>query len=145
MNSIFVKRRKRKNLQGLRRTVTQFEATSIGDMAFLLLIFFIVTGSFMVRQGLFLSLPSKNASSVHVSEERIFEIIPQESSYKCNEELLNASQLEDRLKQKKTQTDDIVVIIKMFKNVRYERMIDTLSIVKEIGVKKISVKMIEEI
>ncbi|MBN1500849.1 MAG: biopolymer transporter ExbD [Spirochaetes bacterium] len=145
MNPILIKKRKRKDIKSLNREIKQFDSTSIGDMAFLLLIFFIVTGSFMVRQGLFLSLPSKSAGSVHVSEDRIIEIIPNENSYTCDDEVLSSEQLAKKLNIKKGLTDDTVVLIRMQARIRYERMIDTLSIVKESGIKKISVKMIEEL
>jgi biopolymer transport protein ExbD len=39
------------------------DTSSIGDMAFLLLVFFIVTGSFMLRQGVFFSLPSNSSTN----------------------------------------------------------------------------------
>ena len=53
-----------------------FEATSIGDLAFLLLIFFIVTGSFMLRQGIFFSLPSNTSGAVYVEPSNIINVQP---------------------------------------------------------------------
>ena len=53
-----------------------FDSSAIADLAFLLLIFFIVTSSFILRQGLFFSLPSRSSGSVRLDDKKIVEVVP---------------------------------------------------------------------
>jgi len=116
------------------------DSSSVGDLAFLLLIFFIVTGSFILRQGLFLSLPSENASSQRVEENLIFEISPLEESYEHEGKLFSREELSAQIMKRKEENPDLIIVVFMKKNISYNRFIDTLSVAKEAGIKKISIK-----
>lgn len=119
------------------------ETSSIGDMAFLLLIFFIVTSSFVMKQGLFLSLPSDSGQAIKVEESQIFEIAPLEELYLVggpSGERLDEKQALQALIDKKAKIDDIVFVVHMDPAIAYERLIDALGIARQAGVKRISLK-----
>ncbi|MDH5720038.1 MAG: biopolymer transporter ExbD [Spirochaetia bacterium] len=122
------------------RNFHDVDSSSVGDLAFLLLIFFIVTGSFILRQGLFLSLPSENSSSVRVEEKLIFEVSPLEDSFEHEGNFLTREELASQILKRKEETPGLILIVIMKKNISYNRFIDTLSVAKEIGIKKISIK-----
>jgi biopolymer transport protein ExbD len=118
----------------------QFESTSIGDMAFLLLIFFIVTGSFVLRQGIFFSLPSKSASPVRVDESRIVETWPDNNGFIVEGKTFSRELFKEMMKERTAAVEQTVLIINMKENVRFERLVDTLSVAKESGVKNVSLR-----
>ena len=118
----------------------QFEATSIGDMAFLLLIFFIVTGSFVVRQGIFFNLPSKTAGAVKVEESNIADVFPSNEGFYYDGNLISREKLKDSLSTRVKNNPKTIVVINMEKEVRYERLVDAVSAAKESGVKELSLK-----
>ena len=74
-----------------------FESSSVGDLAFLLLIFFIVTSSFILRQGIFFSLPSKKASTIRLEQEQIIEVYPKNEGVLYNGKLIDRNTFKKRL------------------------------------------------
>jgi biopolymer transport protein ExbD len=116
------------------------EATSMGDVAFLLLIFFIVTTSFILRQGVFFTLPSKDAGIQKIDEKNIVKIYPSKSGYKINEAEMNKETLLKQLKSKAASNDETVAVVFMPVKLEYGRLVETLSVIKDSGVKKVSVK-----
>ena len=121
----------------------EFDTTPIADLSFNLLIFFIVTASFILRQGVFLSLPPVNAAAVKVEISQIIEIYPQNNGFIVQGQSLNRTQLLNYLSQKKAKQNSPVVIIYMQPNIKYDRLVDTLSAIKESDISKISLKYVE--
>lgn len=121
-----------------------FDSSSIGDMAFLLLIFFIVTGSFILRQGIFFSLPSKTAGSIKLAQKDIIEVYPRNQGFLLNGRVIDRSEFKDKLIAHKKISSEGVLIIKMKKDVKYDRLVDTLSVARESNVTKVSLKNAEE-
>lgn len=133
----FIKRKKK-----IRRGYNdlQFDSTSIADLSFNLLIFFIVTASFMLRQGIFLSLPSANSAAVKVEAEKIFNLYPENDGYIFEGEKKTGNEIVNLLKSRKESVKDPIAVIHMKPDVVYDRLIDSLSLVKESGVIKVSLK-----
>ncbi len=117
-----------------------FDTTPIADLSFNLLIFFIVTASFIIRQGVFLSLPSLTAGTVKVDLSQVIEIYPQNNGFIVDGRALNRKELLQYLELRKSQTKDAVSIIHMKPDIKYERLVDTLSAIRESGLSKISLK-----
>lgn len=123
------------------REDAMFEASSIGDMAFLLLIFFIVTSSFVLREGIFLSLPSNSAGSVKVEKEKILVVTPRQTDYTVDGKTISRSELLTRMEElRESQEKDAIVVIEMPSKIPYDRLIDTLSAVRESNIEKVSLK-----
>ncbi|MCU0846179.1 MAG: biopolymer transporter ExbD [Spirochaetes bacterium] len=127
--------RRRREAQG-----PAFESSSMADMAFLLLIFFIVTGSFVLRQGIFFSLPSKTAGAVQLNERQIVEVYPQNNGFRYESVVLDRDGFKKILIARSDATKDSVLVIYMGKSVRYERLVDTLSVARESGMNRVSLK-----
>jgi biopolymer transport protein ExbD len=121
-----------------------FEAISIGDIAFLLFIFFIVTSSFVLREGIFFSLPSQNAATIRLSESDIAEVEPAEQGFRYEGTLLERKAFSEEMKKFFKGNGDRVLIIAMSPSVRYDRLIDTLSVARETGIRKVSIKQLKE-
>lgn len=132
-------RREKKRREG---EIREFGSSSVGDLAFLLLIFFIVTGSFMLRQGIFFLLPSQSAGSIKLEEKQIVEIQPENNGFILNGNPLSRTSLIKALIDIKEKTSSIVLMIQMKSQVKYERLVDTLSVARETGIKRVSLKNI---
>ncbi|MGB4267625.1 MAG: biopolymer transporter ExbD [Spirochaetota bacterium] len=131
--------RKSKQQQKQSRLI-EFDTTPIADLSFNLLIFFIVTASFIIRQGVFLSLPSLSAGTVKVEPSQVIEIYPQDNGFIADGKSLSRKELLQYLTLRKSQTNEPVSIIYMKPNVKYERLVDTLSAIRESGLSRISLK-----
>ncbi len=132
----------RTNRQNQKQTrLIDFDTTPIADLSFNLLIFFIiVTASFIIRQGVFLSLPSLTAGTVKVEASQVIEIYPQDNGFIVNGKKLERNELLKYLALRKSQTKEAVAIIHMKPLIKYERLVDTLSAIRESGLSKISLK-----
>ncbi|MCG6162287.1 ExbD/TolR family protein, partial [Leptospira bandrabouensis] len=58
-----------------KRVLEEISASSMSDIAFLLLVFFMVTAVFFVKEGLNIQLPRKNSNPTLVLRENIYEIL----------------------------------------------------------------------
>ena len=58
-----------------KKEIEEISAASMSDIAFLLLVFFMVTAVFFVKQGLNIQLPRKNSSATKVLRKNVFEIL----------------------------------------------------------------------
>ena len=117
-----------------------FESFPIGDLAFLLLIFFIVTSSFILREGIFFSLPSNSGSAVRVDAEQILDVYPQNSGFRIDDRVMTRSEALEAFAAHKGRVENAVVIIHMKDGVIYDRFIDTLSLAKETGIGRVSIR-----
>ncbi len=117
-----------------------FDSTPMGDVAFLLLIFFIVTTSFILREGIFFSLPSKTAGTVKLDENLIVDVYPQETGFKYNDALYSRKDFKAFIKKQINEYPKSVMVIKMRPDIRYERLVDTMSIAMETGLRRVSLK-----
>ncbi|GAB4111206.1 MAG TPA: biopolymer transporter ExbD [Spirochaetota bacterium] len=131
--------RKNKPQQKQSRLI-EFDTTPIADLSFNLLIFFIVTASFIIRQGVFLSLPSLSAGTVKVEPSQVIEIYPQDNGFIADGKALDRKALLQYLTVRKSQTKEAVSIIYMKPTIKYERLVDTLSAIRESGLSRISLK-----
>ena len=121
-----------------------FDSSSIGDLAFLLLIFFIVTSSFILRQGIFLSLPSKSSGAIKLQEDQLFEVYPENEGFVHEGKLLDRGSLKTLLSGQREKQPDSVFVVYMKPEVQYDRLIDALSVASEVGMNRVSLKNFEE-
>ena len=117
-----------------------FESVSIGDIAFLLLIFFIVTSSFILREGIFFSLPARNAATVKLEDSQVAEVEPVNGGFRFRGQLLGRTDFSREMKKFIGSDSKKVLIIAMGPAVKYERLVDTLSVARETGVRRVSIK-----
>lgn len=75
-----------------------FNMASMTDLIFLLLVFFMLTSSFVTPSGLPVSLPSSAASTIEV--QKVSVTITKDLNYYVNEKKISKSMLEGELKSK---------------------------------------------
>ncbi|HPB81445.1 MAG TPA: biopolymer transporter ExbD [Spirochaetota bacterium] len=122
------------------RDEKSFESSAMGDLAFLLLIFFIVTSSFMIRQGIFFSLPSNTAGVVRLTDDQIMEVAPQNNGFLYRGMMVERAAFLKMMEQQMKADAKKVLIIAMGSTVKYDRLVDTLSVAKEAGIRRVSLK-----
>lgn len=139
-NIIIIKILRRRERQKCFSEEKSFDSTAIGDLAFLLLIFFIVTASFILRQGIFFSLPSQNAGSIKIEKKQIIEIYPQNKGFQYKGDILDRDTFKQVVIKRKKDDPNTVLIIFMAPTVKYDRLVDALSIARETGITRVSLK-----
>jgi len=105
------------NLSSKNKVDPQFNMASMTDLIFLLLVFFMLTSSFVTPSGLPVSLPTSKASTIEV--QKISVTVTDDLQYYVNDKKVSKSMLEGELKSRLAGTTGSV-ILHIDKNVPWE-------------------------
>jgi len=112
-----------------------FNMSSLTDIIFLLLIFFLLTSNFILPRGLDLVLPSSN--SPNVVEEHIAVEINQDGVYRVQDEETAFEDISTILSDKLGENPEQVVVLYADENQPLKKTIDIMNIVKGLNGKMI--------
>ncbi|RHX86055.1 ExbD/TolR family protein [Leptospira stimsonii] len=133
-----------------KRVLEEISASSMSDIAFLLLVFFMVTAVFFVKEGLNVQLPRKNANPTTVLRENVYEILVTGETIKMRNKTIGTKDYRNlndfRQQLNLLEIPDIsnkVALIKTTGETKYGNMLDALSAVQLRGFKLISVKRLK--
>jgi len=112
--------------------------TSLIDVLFLLLIFFIVSSTFLEQPGMKLDLPkTEKLSAMRMEGHTLF--VSSDSLIFLNDEAIDYNLLSKRLQEIAPETDEKGLILKADENVSYGLVIHMMDLAKESGVTKLIV------
>ncbi|MGD8394318.1 MAG: biopolymer transporter ExbD [Candidatus Eiseniibacteriota bacterium] len=117
--------------------------SSMSDIAFLLLVFFIATTIFNVEEGLTLILPPKDAGVPKKVSRKNVMVIHSDANgnvFVDDELWRDVSRLDTEVARRYRENDKLVVSVESHPNSRYNVMIDILDEVKQAQVPRISIK-----
>ncbi|MGV1100037.1 ExbD/TolR family protein [Thiovibrio sp. JS02] len=120
-----------------RRTPTRasIHLTALIDMVFLLLIYFLLTSSFVSREGVDVQLPQVSSKFGEV-EERLIVVVDREGRFLLEERVLDEARLFSALKLRLRGGGE-PVIINADKRVVYDRVMQAMDIAKKAGAKEL--------
>jgi biopolymer transport protein ExbD len=122
--SIFARRKARYQIQ--------MPMTSLIDIVFLLLIYFLLTTNFMVDEGIKIKLPQANASAPQ-TEEVITVLVDAQGRAFIGDEELSLARLFDRLKEKIGARPDELVVVRADRTVILNQAVRIMDIAKAAG------------
>jgi biopolymer transport protein ExbD len=96
------------NLQSRNKVDAAFSMASMTDLIFLLLIFFMLTSSFITPSGLPVNLPTSVASTIEV--QKVSVTVTKDLKFFVNEKRVTKSTLEGELKSKLAGPKGVVVL-----------------------------------
>jgi len=96
------------NLQSRNKVEAAFSMASMTDLIFLLLIFFMLTSSFITPSGLPVNLPSSVASTIEV--QKVSVTVTKDQQYYVNDKKVTKSTLEGELKSRLAGNKGVVVL-----------------------------------
>ena len=128
------------DIQKKRNRFDEIPSSSMSDIAFLLIIFFMVTTVFAVKQGLVTVLPKKDNQPVMLKKEDILSInINSAGLISINSTLTDKSNLYTSIKSI-IEKNEKVVLVKVDKECEYEHVVDVVSALQKAGVNRMSIK-----
>ncbi|MBW2605246.1 MAG: biopolymer transporter ExbD [Deltaproteobacteria bacterium] len=110
----------------------QTPLTSLIDIVFMLLIFFLLTTNFMVDEGIKIKLPQAKATAPVTQKEITVYVDKEGRSYLMNEEM-PMDQLFRRVKEMIGNDKDRLVVVKADREVILNRAVKVMDIVKAAG------------
>ena len=136
-----MKKRKKEPLGELRMDST-------ADVAFLLLIFFIVTTIFAAEQGLTLVLPGKQKDqqdSIKVKESNIATLYVDENNFiTLNRNSIEINHIKQAISDKILANPKLVVVLKVHPDADYGKMVACLDELRLANANKVSLKTAKE-
>jgi biopolymer transport protein ExbD len=123
---MLVHARKRKRFQ------VQIPLTSLIDIVFLLLIYFLLTTNFMVDEGIKIKLPQAKAAAPQ-TEEVITVYVDQEGRAFLGTDEVPLAELFDRIKEKIGSKQDELVVIRADRAVILNKAVKVMDIAKAAG------------
>jgi biopolymer transport protein ExbD len=96
------------NLSSKNKVNPEFSMSSMTDLIFLLLVFFMLTSSFVTPSGLPVSLPTSKASTIEV--QKVSVSVTKDLQYFVNEKKVSKSMLEGELKSRLSGSNGSVIL-----------------------------------
>lgn len=121
------------NLESKQKIETSFNFSSIADIIFLLLIFFMLTSSFVTPSGLPVNLPSSQSSNIVM--QRVSVTITPDIKFYVNDKLVPAAQLESALASSLSNGEQGVVVLNVDKSVPVEHLVKVAGIASALNAK----------
>ena len=131
------------------KVTDEVPTSSMADIAFLLLIFFLVTTVFPKDKGLAIVLPEES-EEVEVSQKNILHILIQTSGAVIirrgeseQEQTISANDIEGIWRQEFAQNQNLIAAVKTHPDAAYRYMIDVLDGLQTAGAERISLQVLE--
>ncbi len=122
-----------------RQMMTEVNSSSMSDIAFLLLVFFLVTTTISLDKGISLILPSEG-NELEVNRKNIVSIlINDRGKILMDEQPINVNQIKSRAMKKITANDNIIFSVVTHKNTGFDDYILVLDQLKQANATKISI------
>jgi biopolymer transport protein ExbD len=130
-----------KTLSSRNRPSQEVNAASMSDIAFLLLIFFLVTTIFALEEGIPLVLPGKQSSDVKVNRKDILVVEAHANgAIVINKQLVPLPSLRPRIERELAANEKLIVVIESHPDSEYGLMVDILDELRLANARRISLK-----
>ncbi|UCG51994.1 MAG: biopolymer transporter ExbD [Candidatus Latescibacterota bacterium] len=123
------------------RPSQEIHSGAMSDIAFLLLIFFLVTTIFALEQGIPLVLPGKESRNVKVKRDNILIVQAHANgSIVVDKEVVSLRGLKPMIERRLAENEKLVVVIETHPDSEYGLMIDILDELRLADARRISLK-----
>jgi len=116
---------------------------SLIDVVLLLVIFFMITTSFVAQPGINVKLPQASAKEVQ-KEKELTVIITRDKKVYLNDDLLSLSLLAERLGQALKQGSKAVLIVKADELVPHGLVVKVMDVAKKVGIETLAIATRQE-
>ncbi len=124
------------------RRVEDIPQSSMADVAFLLLVFFIATTIFNIEQGIPLVLPGKGSAIAKVSPKNVLTIRSEpDGSIFIDDSSIPVHLIEEEVSTRLAENDKLIVSIESHPDSHYDTMVQILDEVKKARAPVINLKM----
>ncbi|MCX7940261.1 MAG: biopolymer transporter ExbD [Endomicrobia bacterium] len=121
-----------------RSTITLIDLAPMTDMVFQVLLFFILSSSFIVEPGIKVNLPKSQTSEIQVQQKIMITIDAKEQIFIEGKPVL-LDNLEEHLKLLLPYYSDRTVVIRADKNVRHGFVVTVMDIARISGAQKLAI------
>ena len=121
------------------RASAKIPTATMADIAFLLIVFFLVTTSFSDDEGLGLTLPPYGSATRVPSRNITKVLINSVGEIMHDQSMVTLEALGERIRRMSAENENLIVSIKTAPDSRYEYFVDVIDEVKRAGNDRISI------
>lgn len=114
--------------------LTAFSHSSLTDIVLLLLIFFLLTSSFVANYGIQVNIP-KAESSVETKSVQITVTVTKKGEYFVDEKRVSSTQLANAIREAKGSATESTVVLRADKDATVENAVQVMNIAKALDLK----------
>lgn len=122
-----------------RRDDARIEITPLVDMVFLLLIFFMLSTTFIVTPGIKVNLPQSSAEKVTQEKNEVQVVVTEDNEIFVEETLVDMGELEYRLTERARRDPQTLVIIKADAKSLHGKVVEVMDIAKQSGLNRLAI------
>ena len=121
------------NIRPKSRMITSFATISLTDIVFLLLVFFLLSSTYILQPGIKVELP-RTASTEVSAEKAIVVTVAQDGTLYLNDKRVSRSVLPSQIRKMITSSlGNPAVVIRPDKRVSVEKLVDVIDVSKRAG------------
>lgn len=124
--------------------MTTFNTISLTDIIFLLLIFFLLSSTFVLQPGIKVQLPVTTDRPDISSEKSVVVSITREGAVYLNDELVNRIELGARLRQRVMDVGNPIVVLRADKSILIENLVEIMDIAKSAGADRFVIATVQK-
>ena len=126
---------KRKNRQGFT------DSSSSSDVAFLLIIYFIVIAAFNINLGFLINLPAKDSTRMILRDDLIRFEMDQNGNIVYKDEIVSISEAENLISAAQAENPDIAVILTIDPHALWQRVVLFVELAQDLNIDSFSFSM----
>jgi biopolymer transport protein ExbD len=115
-----------------RKPIVTFSAIGLTDIVLLLLIFFLLSSTFILQPGIKVELPEAQVTET-VEQRTLTVTIPVSGGVYLNDEPVTLSELPARLQQALAAGADRDIVLRADENVAFRRVVEVMDVAKRVG------------
>ena len=120
------------DLRASRRPIVSFSAIGLTDIVLLLLIFFLLSSTFILQPGIKVELPEAQVTET-VEQKTLTVTIPASGGVYLNDEPVTLTDLPVRLQQALAGGADPDIVLRADENVAFRRVVEVMDVAKRVG------------
>lgn len=121
------------------RGTVVLEVTPLVDIVFLLLIFFLLTATYVKNPNLDISLPKASLNQVTNQKKDITVAIKTDGEVRYDNQDVSMEQLEGILRAEYAENEDSIVVIQADKASKHGRVVEVMDLAKKVGFAKLAI------
>lgn len=119
------------------------DSGALSDLAFLLIIFFIVIAVFNINSGFMLALPQKHSEKLVNIEDIVKVDLTKNNTFLYKGDVKTVEEVEDIIRKKLITHPNMTFYLRIDPETRYQNVVTVVDIIKKLDVENFSFTMIE--
>jgi len=123
----------------MKREESRFDLTPLVDVVFLLLIFFMLSTTFIVAPGIKVKLPTSSSTEISREKKEFRVVITKDDKIFVEQKLVSIEELGKYLTKGARESREGMVIIQADERVRHGKVVEVMDVAKTSGFNKLAI------